>query len=382
MLKNLFVFAPVVISSACALFFMEVLARKPNIDFSETALGIQNTSRFAVRDDIVIHAQKIEDFSKLISGFKNRNLRNAVLWLGNSQLHAINSADADAETAAAKAHDSLKKDGFDLIAVSYPNANLQEHLVTLAYMQNQMPEIKFVILPLVFDDFRESSIRDEVKPLLRDISVARKLKSLQCCEPLITSLLSDNSSPPSDPLNREVQSPKTSQEKSEHYLNQILEKNWPLWAAREKARGLFFVQLYRLRNTIFGITPQTKRSVIKPLYEANKNALNGILELAQHDDIRVISYIAPLRTDIEPPYVPAEYALFKNEVRNLCSKFQNASFFDFERIVPAEYWGLKNNTSLKASQEIDFMHFMEPGHRRLANAIIEVFRSMDLENIR
>ena len=42
---------------------------------------------------------------------------------------------------------------------------------------------------------------------------------------------------------------------------------------------------------------------------------------------------------------------------------------------------LKNNTSLKASQEIDFMHFMEPGHRRLANAIIEVFRSMDLENI-
>jgi hypothetical protein len=382
MIKNLFTFAPLLVASVCTLLFMEALVKKPNINFSETALGTQNTSRFAKRDGILIHAQKIEKFPELEAGFTDRYLRNAVLWLGNSQLHAINSAGADAETAVAKAHDMLEEDGLDLIAVSYPNANLQEHLVTLAYMKEQVPEIKFLILPLVFDDFRESGIRDEVKPLLSDISVAQKLKALQCCESLIMSLLSSDSTTLSDSLKRENPSTKTFQEKSEHYLNQALESHWPIWAAREKARGLFFVQLYRLRNTIFGITPQTKRSVIKPLYEANKNALNGILELTQHDEIRVVSYIAPLRTDVEPPYDPAAYVAFKNEVRNLCSQFQNVSFFDFERIVPAEYWGLKNTTSLNTAQEIDFMHFMEPGHQKLANAIVEVFRSMNLENIR
>ena len=76
MLKNLFVFTPVVISSACALFFMEVLARKPNIDFSEAALGTQNTSRFAVRESIALSDGSLKVTAKIMKKNKQNHVKN------------------------------------------------------------------------------------------------------------------------------------------------------------------------------------------------------------------------------------------------------------------------------------------------------------------
>ena len=379
--KILNIFGPLFFSVTFSLLVMAGIARQPKIKFSEVALGAQNTSRFAVRDGTLIHIQKRKDFPELISGVKSRNLGNTILWLGNSQLHAINNAHVNDETAVAKVHDFLLGE-FDTVATSYPNANLQEHLVTLAYLHNKLNNIKVLIVPLVFDDLRETGIRDDIQPLLENPSVAEQLKTLQCCENLVRGVFSDLDPHSSGVVKQEIETRETLQDKTEKFLDQILERNSIIWASREKARGLFFLQLYRLRNTVFAITPQTKRAVIKPRYKANIEAFKGILELANRDAIQVVSYIAPLRTDVKPPYDLAAYTSFKNEVRILCSQFPNVSFFDFERIVPAEYWGLKNTTSLNTAQEIDFMHFMEPGHQKLANAIVEVFRSMNLENVR
>ena len=233
-MKTLYIFGPLVASTAISFFIMVGISKQPEIKFSEVALGNQNTSHFAVRDGTLIHVQKRKDFPELISGVKSRNLGNTILWLGNSQLHAINNAHVNDETAVAKVHDFLLGE-FDTVATSYPNANLQEHLVTLAYLQNELNNIKVLIVPLVFDDLRETGIRDDIQPLLEKSGVAEQLKTLQCCDHLVRDFFSDKDPHCGGVSNQEIETRQTLQEKTEKFLDQILERNSIIWSARDKA---------------------------------------------------------------------------------------------------------------------------------------------------
>ena len=68
-----------------------------------------------------------------LAGFQRRGSTRAALWLGNSQLHGVNQWKEGDETAPARLFAHLHERGLDLITLSQPNANLQEHLVLYAY---------------------------------------------------------------------------------------------------------------------------------------------------------------------------------------------------------------------------------------------------------
>ena len=81
-----------------------------------------------------------------------------VLWLGNSQLHAINHYRQGEETAAPDLHRRFRDWGIYFLALSQPNANLQEHHLLLAHLLDQL-RVDTLVLPVVFDDMREDGIR-------------------------------------------------------------------------------------------------------------------------------------------------------------------------------------------------------------------------------
>ena len=362
--------ASLLIGLLLAMGAMAWISRAPKTNFADAALAEGAVAIFVKRDQKPIHISTYEEVPEWLEGIKERDKPQLVLWLGNSQLHAVNQASKESEPASAKLHDQVAADGIDLVAASYPNANLQEHYTTLAFMLPRLDRLEAVVLPVVFDDVRETSVRENLLPLLQDEQASQELASTEIGARLV-NLVGENQSEEEQTDADMAGLRNTFQEQTETFLNDFLERNWSLWEARKQARGKVFLKLYELRNYVFNITPQSKRRLIKPLYEANMAALKSALDLANQYQTKVLLYVVPLRTDVETPYVDSEYNNFKQELEALCQEYPEVTFKNFEQIVPAELWGVKSSTSISGSQELDFMHFQEPGHELLADHVGE-----------
>jgi lysophospholipase L1-like esterase len=155
---------------------------------------------------------------------------------------------------------------------------------------------------------------------------------------------------------------------TEKILNDWLNNNFYLWDTRPEIRGQLFTQLYLLRNNVFNINPTSKRKIIKNRYNDNTLALEEIYSAGNKSGIKIFSYILPIRNDVEPPYDLKEYEGFKTFLDSLNNSTNNI-LFNFESIVPAEYWGTKDATTFGDEREIDFMHFQAAGHKILADSL-------------
>jgi hypothetical protein len=161
----------------------------------------------------------------------------------------------------------------------------------------------------------------------------------------------------------------TFQDKSEKCLNDFLNKKTSFWKQRENVRGNLFNWLYMLRNTIFGIRPNTIRRMIPITYKKNMQALDDILKLCKYHKIRVYMYIPPIRSDVPWPYDKLEYEIFYKDVNRIGDKYQIRDVPDYSKIIPGKYWGYKDPTNFIDKREIDYMHFKYEGHKILADTL-------------
>jgi hypothetical protein len=129
--------------------------------------------------------------------------------------------------------------------------------------------------------------------------------------------------------------------------------------------------LYHSRNTLLGITAQTKRRTIPGRYDANMAAIRALLARAAASGVRTLVYVVPLRHDVEIPYAAEDYERFKLELEQVAGS-QGARFANLEQVVPASFWGQKDATTITGGLELDFMHYPAPGHERLADAVGEL----------
>jgi hypothetical protein len=300
------------------------------------------------------------DVADCLAGFGRRGASQAALWLGNSQLHGVNQYASGQETASARLFARLHASGIDLLTLSQPNANLLEHLVLYTYLRTRLP-LRLVLLPAVFDDVRDTDVRASVASALTDEATRSFLSSSEVGR----SILATNQSTADPDLAALDQ---TIQERSETYLNAWMDRHVELWDLRPEVRGTFWVWVRQLRNTVFGITPHSKRRLIEGSYAKNLAAAEVILADGQARGVRVLFYVAPLRGNVELPYVGSEYARFKQDVRNLTERYA-AGFLDLDQAVPAELFGITESRTLGAATELDFMHFQAGGHAILAERL-------------
>ena len=333
------------------------------IPLEEFALGKNTKTSMASVGNKKIHCSDLKDLNFCIEGYKiDRNNSPVILWLSNSQLHAINQYQLGNETAAPQIHRILKEYNFHTLTLSQPNANLQEHYLLFTYLLDRLP-LKTLILPIVFDDMRENEIRTDIKRVLKDQASYKRINETLLGKSLISRFndkdLADNKS---NVLKD------TKQTEFENLLDEKLGNIWSLWTKRDIFRGELLGKLYLLRNSVFGIKATTTRKIIKGSYVKNINAYQDILKLALDNKIKVLVYIPPIRNDIKIPYDVKEYNSFKNEIKNIAEEYK-VYFTSLEDLVPSEFWGRKASTNLKGDEEVDFMHFQAEGHRLLAEAI-------------
>ena len=331
-------------------------------NFENFALKQNDKTLMASFENEKIHCSDLKDLELCLKGYKKNSKNPVILWLGNSQLHVINQYQAGDETAAKLIHSLLREFGFYTLTFSQANANLQEHFLLFTHLINYFP-IETLILPVVFDDLREDTIRAEIKDILKDNVSYSKINNTLTGKNLIN--IFKNEYTIDEGTNS---SEKESKDYFENLLDEKLSNYWSLWYQRDILRGQVLSKLYILRNSIFRIKATTTRKMIKDRYEKNINAFRDILKIAKINEISVLVYIPPIRNDVKIPYQIEEYDEFKKKLKDISDE-NKVYFISLENLVPSEFWGLKNSTNLEKSEELDFMHFQSYGHSLLANEI-------------
>lgn len=302
---------------------------------------------------------------KCILGMTRREAKTRGLWLGNSQLHAINQYQEGQLNALPLLREGVSDLGIDLIALSPPNGTLIEHYVLFEYALSH-GKIDKVLLAVCFDDTREVDVRPALRDLLERREMREKLQLSQTGRDLLKKYVIE------DKINTVPTSTRkglvTWQESSEAFLNRKLSDVWGLWASRENLRGLLALKMFLLRNKVFGITPQSKRRLLPARYGENIAAFESLLKTAQREQVDVLVYVVPIRHDVALPYVESEYEAFKDQMTALTAQYQ-MEFKNLEGIIPIELWGKKESTTGRTGLEIDFMHFQAPGHKFLADEV-------------
>lgn len=334
--------------------------------FEDAALGDQTQTVIGMFDGDRVHCFTLVDGDECLGPAAARGLDRTLLWLGNSQLHAINQLRDGDLLASVLLADSLRQEGVEVLTFSQPNANLREHLVLFEAITARQP-VSMVLISAVFDDTREGGIRAAMSQLLHMPEVAVRLGAHAPGQEILATI--EDTQPPET-------GPETLQERSEVAITDALEFGFGWESLRARARGTVALSLYKTRNTVFGITASTIRRKIPATYDANLAALDQLLISAADQGIEVLVYIPPLRSDVTPPYDPGEYATFKADIETM-ARTRGAGFANIEGVVPGPLWGVKASTNVGTEPEYDFMHFQGQGHVLLAEALLPLLSNTE-----
>ncbi len=356
---------PTVIAAFVALLLVSLFDEEERFD--ELALGAHTISRFATYEGSPIHTHQVDEIDAVLKASNERSPTKQVLWLGNSMLHSINRASDDDETATAILFARWQPLGTELLTLSFPNATMPELLTGYVYAASRLENLQVAMVQLTFDDFRAADIRAGLQPLLQDGATHDTLET----SPTGRELLKTQTTVVEDTELAGLRD--TVQERSEKQLNEWLGQYWPTWSQRPTARGRLLSELFRLRNTVFGINARSKRPLREATYQQSMAAIRALVAAAKTNGTTVLLYVPPLRTDVDPPYIAAEYDRFQQDVRRLATE-EGALFANFGDVVPGPLWGMIAAANVGGEPDYDFMHFQQAGHALLADAVENALR--------
>lgn len=331
-------------------------------DFKNLALGEQTAPVYGSLDGAKIFCGTLDETRECLNSARASPLANRVLWLGNSQLYAINQYRPGDETAPIVLARLLKPQGVQVSAFAYPSASLSELLLVYKWLARDLrPDV--LVVPAFLDDTREQTIRSELAPTFDRPDIAATLDSDAIGAEMRNRLVKPQS------VGGDAKQDMSMQARSESWITGRLEACCGMQRARSDARGTIELQAFFFRNWLFNVTAQSVRPIIPQPYRINLGALRLMLAEARKAGTKVIVYIPPIRQDIKPPYDPNEYQTFKRDVQRLTTTL-GATLIDQDKLVPGQYWGTKASTRTGGAPEYDFMHYQGTGHRLLAKAIL------------
>ena len=319
--------------------FLSIVFFESKQKFNELALGKISVTVTNYINNKKIVCTSLEGLNECLSYLKEKKFRRFFLWIGNSQLNAVNQGDLiNTKIASHRVSEYFYNKDVGVITFAAPNLSFQEYFVVINYLKKKI-HFDGMVLSLVFDDTREDGVRES-------LAIQKE-----------------------DKINRNIK--KTLQERTETQIILYLDKYLKWEDIRSAAQGNVYQFLYLSRNFIFNINPTSVRKTIKPIFDKNMLSLEKILADAKEKNIKTVIYIAPLRNDIKTPYKNNEYLFFKESAKKISKKF-SSNFYNLENIVPAHLWGEKAGTKIGVHREVDFMHFKESGHAILAKNIIAI----------
>ena len=326
-----------------------ILTLYDKVPNNKTNLGFKKAIAVENNNDICIgNSDNIKCLKNLLKDFDQK--QNSILFFGNSQTGAINNYNPGDQTFISYLNqllESQKKD-FEVKSLWLANVNIKEFELIHNSLSKCNLNPRYLFMPIFLDDMRDESIRNELINysdfLCGDISSLEKNKNST----------GGNLAKLNNKISNKIK---------------ILDKF-------KNLNGKFRTDIYRLRNLIFNIKPNTIRPIKKGPYKNNLKALENIINERYNRNLKTIIYIPPLLFSNEKnkiPYRSKDYMEFKKTIKKKC-QIGKCMYFNLENSVPNELWGLKASTKfIKSDLELDFMHFTGEGHKILAKKFQIIF---------
>ena len=316
---------------------------------NKTNLGFKNAIAIENNNDICIgNSNNIQCIENLLKDFDKK--KNSILFFGNSQTGAINNYNPGDQTFISYLNqllESQKKD-FEVKSLWLANANIKEFELIHNSLIKCNLNPRYLFIPIFLDDMRNESIRYEL--INYSDFLCGNISSLEKHEDSTIGNLAK--------------------------LNNKIRNEIKLLDKLKNLNGKFRTDIYRLRNSIFNVKPNTIRPIKKGPYKNNLKALEKIINDRYNRNLNTIIYIPPLLFSNEKnkiPYKSKDYIIFKKTIKKKC-QLGKCIYFNLENSVPNELWGLKASTSfIKRDHELDFMHFTGEGHKILAKKFEIIF---------
>jgi hypothetical protein len=356
-------------------------------DFAAAGLGVNTT----VHEDSLHDGSRrvicsgLDDLDRCLSALPPSGTRKRVLWLGWSQLYAINDYHPGGRTGPALLAHELDPHGIDLVAVAMPNINPREELLVYEYVRRRIT-LSGLIVPAWLQGMKQEGIRPSWAAALADPAVRGALAALPS-GPSILAANAQEAKSAQEIAQKTAQEPaQTTQQRVEGWLVAQLDALFPLWRLRGEAQGRIKLalldgkeQVLRLRNLLLGTRAKNWVNVIPPARRAiNMQALTDLVGAARRDGLPVLLYVPP-RSRREFPFDPAVYAAFKADAEQLAHA-SGASFANIEDSVADGVWGKIDNGA--GELVTDYSHFTAVGHRQMAGAMHDALAATILPQLR
>lgn len=361
--------------------FVVFLYRNAVFDPNEASLDFQTRSQYAVFDgERVSFREEFGEAAEAVGRFRGRGKRVA-LWLGTSQIHAINMYREGDRLAVSYADERAKERGADIVhlQVSLPNADMNEYLAVYAALRARGRAPDWVVLSLVYDDLREDHVRKYVVENLPPLDGLKK-EGFGAGIDNLARAAAERAAGGGENADAE----KTLQAVLEGKVTAFIEKAWPEYALRDRSRGRITLVmtrasywLYSLTNRIRGRGRDSVRTaprvspVPKDAKAWNMAAFESLMAMAKKDGVKVLLYRAPHPKYDGPFYHDrADYDRFAARGRGFAEPGR-VYYRDLENLIPAKFWYRR--------EAMDFFHFQEPGHRLLGNEIDRIIEEIKKE---
>src|SRR5580704_1234882 len=148
-------------------------------DFAAAGLGVNTT----VHEDSLHYGNRrvicssLDDLDRCLSALPPSSTRKHVLWLGWSQLYAINDFHPGDRTAPSLLAEQIDPSGIDLVAIAMPNINPREELLVYEYVRRRI-RLAGVIVPAWLQGMKQEGIRSTWQAALADPVVRSALAAL------------------------------------------------------------------------------------------------------------------------------------------------------------------------------------------------------------
>lgn len=359
------------IVSGSLLFVVFALAQR---DFRPEDVGLGRNTRTRVAEE---GGQSINGLAGDLGGVTQTAAawraagHDVVLWLGASQLHAINKPRAGDRLAVEVANGLAAERGTPerFVQASTPNASLHDVLAMYLGVRTSVRPDRLVVA-MVFDDLREGEVQEA------------SLASLGTIDEDVAHLGGDamvhldeaRAALEVDPAgtgqaaverNATVGSP---QERLEQRLIEVLEAGVPGYAERSQLASKIKVLIRSGFATLAAPFAGQRLESAVPEHRIawNGAALDALLRIAAHDSTQVLLYKQPHRPSEGRFYHDrGRYDAYFVDLAARSTASRDVDYLDLETIVPQPLWGRTNQG------RPDVFHFQAEGHRLLGTAVAE-----------
>ncbi len=340
-----------------------------SFDASDAGLGKNTISWSSEIDGLPVSARgdRPETVVRLVETMRTLRDRGRpiVLWLGASQLHAVNHAKPGDELASYFATRAARERGSDLayVQLSSPNANLHDLLAMYRRIRQEGIRPDWLTIALVYDDLREDGIQAAITDQLEPIETAEAAAFGAAWKEIEVRRVSHTEEEEVAPIERTVLGG-TPQQRLEDAIVSGLETRWTAFASRGDLNSwLRFEAVRRATSLTVGMTGRRKLLIPDALRLWNMRALDSFVRLSESDGFELFVYKQPHRDDQKVfQHDRLAYDTFFAQLESAARK-RGFHYADLETIVPGRYWGLTNGDMP------DCFHFTVDGHMRLGAAV-------------